>query len=223
VNENTPTLRDSSLLAQLMPNRTRAKFLGFAAWFSIAIGFVAGISGLWAIFSSAYAGSHWPVVKGDILSYEEKSAEPPGSSNSHDVYWMEFRVEFDPGKLGCTTGSYWGVPKAFSCIGVIRTLSTSSWASAQSWIKRHPPNSLANFLYDPRTGRLRFRDETIWDVCPQQDIVILLVGAGFGFLLLVAVQRRLRFLGSMTEDYDARPGSRTNPSSPDELTDLKLS
>jgi hypothetical protein len=223
VNENPPTFQDPGLLARLMPNRTRAKFLGFAAWFSIAIGLLAGISALSAIFSSAYAHWHWPVVKGDILSYEEKSGERPGSSNPHNVYWIEFRVEFDPGKLGCTTGNEWGVPKALSCIGVIRTLSTSSWTSAQSWIKRHPHNSLANFLYDPRTGRLRFADETVWDVCPQEDILILLVGGGFGLLLRVAVQRRLRFLGSMPEDYDASPPTSSNPSRPDELTDLKLS
>jgi TRAP-type C4-dicarboxylate transport system permease small subunit len=69
--ENTSPVSDSTFLAQLMPNRVRAKFMLFAACFCIAIGALAGISALQKIASSAYAHSHWAVVKGDILNYEE--------------------------------------------------------------------------------------------------------------------------------------------------------
>ena len=220
--ENTSSVVDSALLAQLMPNRVRAKFMLFAAWFCIAIGVLAGISALQKIASSAYAHSHWPVVKGDILSYEEKSGHGP-SSSSRDVYWTEFQVEFDPGKLGCSTGSYWGVPKSFSCIGNIKTMSTTSWRSAQSWLTRYPRNSVLSFLYDPASGQLRFADESIADVVPPQNFIILLVAGGFGVLLLVAVQRRMRFLKTMPDDYDATPPDSHDGRKPDELTDLNLS
>jgi hypothetical protein len=222
VKEDRPTVGDSAFLAQLMPNRVRAKFMLFAAWFCIAIGLLAGLSALQDIAFSAYAHSHWPVVKGDILSYEQKSGERAGSS-THDVYWIEFHVEFDPGKLGCTTGSYWGVPKAFSCIGSIKTLSTSSWTSAQQWIKQHPRNSATSFLYDPPSGRLRFADESVGNVVPPENLIVLLVAGGAGLLLLIAVQRRMRFLKTMPEDCDDTPRESADKSGPNDLTDLNLS
>ena len=206
-----------------MPNRTRAKFMRFAGWFCLTIAALGAISGLEAICSSAWAHSHWPLVKGDILSYEQKSGAPPGSTSQHDVYWIEFRVEFDPGKLGCATGSSWGVPSQFPCIGVIKTLGTSSWTRATRWIERHPPNSAASFVYNPASGRLRFADETAADVYPPENILILLVPGGFGLIVLLAVQSRLRFLNTLPDDYDATPPPSSNESRPDELTDLRLS
>ena len=206
-----------------MPNRTRAKLMLVAAWFCTAIGALAGISGLSAIFSSAYAHSHWPVVKGDILSYEQKSAEETSANSRRNVYWIEFQVEFDPGRFGCTTGSTWGVPSKFPCIGSLRTQSTSSWADAMQRVRRHPPRSGATFLYDPASSRLRFADETAADVFPPEDILVLVVAGGCGLLLIWVVRRRLRFLRTLPEDYDATPPASGSKSEPDELTDLKLS
>ena len=222
MNGNAPAVDDSGFLAQLMPNRGRAKLIRFAGWFCLVIAALGAISALRAISSSAWAHSHWPVVKGDILSYEQKSGAPPGSSSQHDVYWIEFRVEFDPGKLGCTTGSSWGVPSQFPCVGLIKTLGTSSWPRTMHWIERHPPNSAASFVYNPATGRLRFLDETAEDVYPPENLLIVLGAGGFGLLLLVAVQRRLRFLKNLPDDYDATPPPSSDEARPDELTDLKL-
>lgn len=221
MNESDSTAGNSAFLAQLIPDRVRAKFMRFAAWFCITVGLLAGVSALQKIAFAAYAHSHWAMVRGDILSYAEKRGERPGS-HTHDVYWIEFRVEFDPGTLGCTTGAYWGVPKEFSCIGSINTLSASSWRSSQQWISRHPPNSTASFLYEPASGRLRFADETVGDVCPPENIVILLVASGFGLLLLFAVRRRMRFLQTMPEDYQA-PSAPSGGSDPNQMTDLNLS
>jgi hypothetical protein len=76
VNENTPNINDSGFLPQLMPNRTRAKFMHFAAWFCVPIAALWAISALQAISSSAWAHLPRPVVKGNILSYEQKSGVP---------------------------------------------------------------------------------------------------------------------------------------------------
>lgn len=207
---------DSGFLSALMPNRARAKFMRFAAGFCIFIGLLAGFTAIRAILINTYRHSHWSTVKGDILSYAEKSAVQPESGSRHNVYWIEFQVEFDPRELGCTTGSSWAVPREFSCIGAISTPATKSWANTQTWVTRHRPNSAAAFLYGQAGGRLRFADESAVDVVQPESIIVLLVAGGMGLLLLFAAKKRLRFL-------DATPPYSQPDTDPNELTDLKLS
>jgi hypothetical protein len=79
-----------------------------------------------------------------------------------------------------------------------------------------------NFLYDPASGRLRFANESVADVVPPQNLIILLVAGGFGLLLMIAVRRRMRFLKTVPEGYDASPPPPDSPE-PNEITDLNLS
>jgi hypothetical protein len=88
---------------------------------------------------------------------------------------------------------------------------------------RHPRNSAAAFLYDPATGRLRFADESVSDVVDPGKIIVVLVAASLGLWLWFAANRRLRFLETLPEDYDATPPDPRQDAKPDELTDLKLS
>jgi hypothetical protein len=80
-----------------------------------------------------------------------------------------------------------------------------------------------SFLYDPASGRMRFADESVADVVPPQNLIILLVAGGFGVLLMIAVRRRMRFLEAMPKDYDDTPTATSANADPNQLTDLNLS
>ncbi len=223
VTKQMTNMDDSGFLSALIPNRGRAKLMRVVAGFCLLIGLLGAFTIIRSVALDLYAHSYWPVVKGDVLKYDEKSAVPPGSSSRHDVYWIEFEVEFDPREHSCTTGSSWGVPSQFPCIGTISTRSTSSWSSAQQWTTRHPRNSAAAFLYDPATGKLRFADESISDVVDPGKSIAVLVTTSLGLWLWFAANRRRRFLETLPEDYDATPSDPRRDAKPDELTDLKLS
>jgi len=218
--QNLPATNDSGLVATLMPDQARTNGMRLVAWFCLFWGLIVGIHVANVIGFDLYTRTHWRIVDGDVLRYEEKSFRV--SSSDRPTYWIEFEVEFDPKDAGCNTGSSWAVQMPFPCIGVVKSPGSQSRATAMSWIERHPPNSPAKFLYDPATGRLRFAGESIVNIYPWGGMIGFLVGAGGGVWLLSVSRRRLQYLKTLPEDYSATPLPPQDPR-PDDLIDLKLS
>ncbi len=210
-----------------MPNRTRAKFLRFAAWFLIFVAMVFGAQLLSAIYAEMYARHRWPVAEARVIDVQDKSDYErhvvPGSSSMRTVYWIEFQVEFAVPVEQCKTGASWGVPSQFPCIGSIHTLPRRLWAEAQDSARRHPLNSSTQVRYDPVGSHIKFADESIWDAYRWQNFVAFLVILTLGLVLLRSVQQRLRYLETLPEDYDASPPPSPDEHDPNEIIDLKLS
>jgi hypothetical protein len=220
VEQNSP-IDDSGFFALLMPNRQRVQQMRIIAWFllfwSVAIGiYVAKVIGF-----DLYVRTHWRVVKGAVIKYEEKSAQLGSIRSRSRTYWVEFEVEFDPKELGCNTGMSWSVPMPFPCIGKVRSPGSQSWDVAGSWSVRHPVNSAARFYYDPATGRLRFAGESILDLYPWMAIVAFGLGTGISSSLLFASRRRIEELNALPPDYAQTGASAENPTR-DNLIDLNL-
>ena len=212
---------DSGWAATLMPNEARARQMYLLALFCLFWAGIVGMGVAYHVGFDLYARSHWRVVSGDIVSYEEKSGHI--SSRSKDHYWIEFQVEFDPKGAGCNTGSSWAVPMTFSCIGNVKTPSTSSRATAMDWIQRHPPNSPARFLYDPGSGRLRFADESIWNLYPWGGIAAFTGVGTLGVLVFSASRQRIAYLKTLPEGSQEDQPEQAENKRPDEIIDLKLS
>ena len=219
--QNPRIIDDSGLAATLMPDRTRAQGMRLVAWFVVLWGVIIGIYAANVIGFDLYVRSHWRLVQGDVLRYEEKSAQV-GSSRSRPTYWIQFEVEFDPKDAGCNTGSSWAVKRPFPCIGTVKSPGSQSRATAMRWIERHPRNSSAKFSYDPATGRLRFAGESIADIYPWGAMLAFFAGFGGGVLMLSASRRRLEYLKTLPEDSSANPAPPKQPGA-DDLVDLKLS
>lgn len=219
--QSSPIINDSGLGATLMPDQRRAQGIRLVAWFLFIWGLIIGIYAAKVISFDLYVRSHWRIVDGDILRYEQKSAQI-GSSRSRPTYWIEFEVEFDPKEAGCNTGSNWGIEKPFPCIGTVKSPGSQSFATASGWIQRHPPNSPARFYYDPATGRLRFAGESIANIYPWGAILAFIAGAGGGVLLLSASRRRLQYLKTLPATEGVTSSSSSDKPRPDELIDMKL-
>jgi hypothetical protein len=82
--------------------------------------------------------------------------------------------------------------QSFRVWGPIRTPATKSWAEAQSWVARHPPNSLGRFLYDLSGPGVRFAEEPVWTLYPMGRIVLVLGLTACSALFLATTERRLR-------------------------------
>ena len=218
---------DTGILAQLMPNRTRAKLLRFSALFCIVISSLFGLSTLQIVFSEIYKRHEWPVARGSVLAYERKQADErdvhPENRSARTMYWTEFQVQFDVPAAECRTGTTWGTPQPFPCIGVFRTPPTRSWQEANAWTQRHPLNSPARILHDPVGPGVEFADESAWFAYPWEKIFIFLGLLALSLVFFNATQRRLRFLEVLPEDYDATVPPTSQEQKPDELIDLKLS
>jgi hypothetical protein len=48
------------------------------------------------------------------------------------------------------------------CWGTTRTRSTDSWATANAWMPRHPPNSAVEVLHDPNGPRVKIARKSAW-------------------------------------------------------------
>ena len=212
---------DSVLLTNFMPNRTHARLWRFVARVFIGMGIVFGVQLLGALNAEIYARHHWPSAEAMVLKLDDKSGAQVGGHQT-TVYWMKIEVAFAVPVTQCKTGTYW-VPSQFPCIGIISTLPTQSWAEAQTWLRRHPPSSSTQVRYDPLGPNIRFVDESLWDVYSWRKFVALLVLLILGVVLHRSAQRRLRYLETLPEDYDASPPPSPDEHGPNEIIDLKLS
>jgi hypothetical protein len=205
-----------------MPNRLRTQQVRIVAWFLLFWSSVIGIYVARVIGFDLYVRTHWHVVDGAVIKYEEKSAQLGSIRSRRLTYWVEFEVEFDPKESSCNTGMSWAVPMPFPCIGKALSPGSQSLDAAANWQHRHPVNSRAKFYYDPATGRLRFAGESILDLYPWTAIVGFALGTGIAFVLLYASRRRREDLNTLPPDYGVTPSSAENPTRDDDLIDLKL-
>jgi hypothetical protein len=198
-----------------IPNPVRANRGYLIALFLLFWASVMALGVAYKISFDLYTRTHWRLVEGDVISYEQQSGHI--SSRERPTYWIKFRVEFDPKEAGCNTGESWSEKMRFPCIGMVRSPGSKSLSRAMSWAERHPPNSAAKFLYDPASGRLRFAGESVWNIYPWGAIVAVVVSGMIGILLYRTSRQRF-----VANDSDSI-GSAESESRPDEIIDLKLS
>jgi hypothetical protein len=109
------------------------------------------------------------------------------------------------------------------CGGVVRTRSTGSPSTVFAWLLHaHPPNVPIRVLHDPSGPSLKIAGESIWLTYRWDNILSVFVWMAVFLALGAFIRRRLQFLETLPETYDASP-----PASPSEnrndLLDLKLS
>jgi hypothetical protein len=217
----SPVIHDDGSFPTLMPTLVRARQVRLVAWFLCFWGTAIGIYVARVVGFDLYVRSHWTVVEGDIIKYEEKSASTGSIRSRALTYWTEFEVEFNSNESGCNTGMSWGVKMPFQCIGTVKSPASQSLSIARNWAYRHPAGSHAKFYYDPATGHLRFAGESVLDLYPWVAIIAFVVAGTVGVILLSASRHRLKQLKTSLEDYGTTAVVIEN-TDPDDLTDLKL-
>lgn len=188
--------------------------LRIGAWCLLLCAFICGVVIAVTVGTDLYVRTHWPMVQGNVIKAEPRSTRVSSRDRRPTLFWVEFEVEFDPKEVGCNTGASWAVAMRFPCLGTVRS-AESSWGTPSDWIQRHPAGSPAKLYYDPKTGHLRFAEQSVVDTFPMGTIVLFLVSAGASIWLFHALKSDLR-----SGDAD---GDRASSSIPDELTELKLS
>jgi quinol-cytochrome oxidoreductase complex cytochrome b subunit len=89
-------------------------------------------------------------------------------------------------------------------------------------MKRHPLNSAVGILHDPNGPNIKIAGEPFWLFYPIKGILGISGWMAFFLAFLNITQRRLQFLETLPDDYDASPPSSPSPR-PDDLIDMKLS
>src|ERR1700723_240800 len=86
---------DGGFLAQLMPNRGRARFLRGVARLFLAIGIFGCLSVGARVISEFHARHSWPVAQGVIVAKDLKdNRDIPGNLTRHTNYWIQYEVRF---------------------------------------------------------------------------------------------------------------------------------
>ena len=216
---------DNGFLAQLMPNRGRARFLRGVARLFLAIGILGSISVAARVNSEFHARHSWPVAQGVVTAKDVKSnKDMPGNLNRRTNYWIEYEVRFAVPAGQCLTGTIYGDEREpLPCWGIARTRSTDSSATAYQWLMRHPLNSDVGILHDPAGPKIKIVGEPFWLVYPVTEILGMSGWVAFFLGFLHVTQRRLQFLETLPDDYDASPPPASQPPRPDDVIDMKLS
>jgi hypothetical protein len=216
---------DGGFLAQLMPNRGRARFLRGVARLFLAIGILGSISVGASVFSEFHARHSWPVAQGVVLAKDVKSTkDSPGNLSRPTNYRIEYEVRFDVPADQCRTGTIYGDEREpLHCWGIARTRSTDSSATAYQWLMRHPLNSAVGILHDPAGPNIKIVGEPFWLVYPVKGIFGMSGWLVFFLAFLHVTQRRLQFLETLPDDYDASPPPASQPPGPNDSNELKLS
>ena len=116
------------------------------------------------------------------------------------------------------------VMRGSRCLGgIVRTRKTDSPILANTWPERHPLNSAVEVLHDPKGPGVKIAGEPASLVYPWQEIFGMSGWMIFFLVLLTLTQRRLQFLQTLPEDYDASPPPSAKLRGPNDLIDLKLS
>ena len=217
-------VNDIGFLAQLMPNRGRTRSLRGVARVFLAIGILGSISVGASVSSELHARHSWPVAQGVIVAKDLKdNKDIPGNLNRRTNYWIEYEVRFAVPAEQCRTGTIYGDEREpLPCWGIARTRSTDSSATAYGWLMRHPLNSAVGILHDPAGPNIKIAGEPFWLVYPVKEILVMSGWMAFSLTFLNITQRRLRFLETLPDDYDASPPS-SPPPRPDDSIELKLS
>src|SRR5579862_5485030 len=81
-------VNDIGFLAQLMPNRGRARFLRGVARLFLAIGILGSISVGASVFLEFHARHSWPVAQGVVVAKDVKTNKDiPGNLKRRTNYW----------------------------------------------------------------------------------------------------------------------------------------
>ena len=216
---------DNGFLAQLMPNRRRAQFLRGVARLFLAIGILGSISVGARVISEFHARHSWPVAQGVVTAKDVKSnKDSPGNLSRPTNYWIEYEVRFALPAAQCLTGTISGDEREpLPCWGIARTRSTDSSATAYQWLMRHPLNSAVGILHDPAGPNIKIAGESFWLVYPVKGILGMSGWVAFFLGFLHVTQRRVQFLETLPDDYDASPPPASKPPGPNDLIDMKLS
>jgi hypothetical protein len=219
------SVKDTGLLTQLMPNRGRTRFLRAVALLSLGIGVLGCLSVGESVLSEFRARHSWPVAQGLVVAEDVKSNKGrPGNTTRHTNYWVEYEVRFGVPAKQCLTGRIYGDERDhLPCWGIARTRSTDSWATANAWLSRHPLNSAVGILHDPNGPNIKIVGEPSWVVYPWKGILIMSGWIALFLAFLNVTQRRLRYLETLPEEYDASHRPHHTPQGPNDLNDLKLS
>ncbi len=226
---STPSLpisqpvNENAFFNVLMPNRGRTRFLRGAVLLFLAFGALGSLSVTVRVLSEFYARHRWPVAQGVVTAAEVKSYTGPSSRDHVAHYFVEYEVRFAVPAEQCLTGTTFVNGDPPSCVGIVRTRSTDSSATANAWLERHRLNSAVGVLHDPTGPDVKIVGESPWLVYPVKGILTMSAWMAFFLTFLNITQRRLQFLETLPEDYDASPPPSSHPPGPNDLIDLKLS
>ena len=73
----------NGFLAQLLPNRGRARFLRVFIRIFLAVGVIGGLSLIWDVYADFHARHTWPVADGEVLSASQKSFKRDSGGNQY--------------------------------------------------------------------------------------------------------------------------------------------
>ena len=215
---------DNNFLTALLPNRARAKFVRTAMLLFLGCGALGWIAIAERVFSEFHARHSWPVARGFVTDVRVKSYTGPSSRDHVSHYFVEYEVRFAVAVEQCLTGTTFvvdGEPPL--CEGIARTRTTDSQALANTWGERYRFNPSVEVLHDPNGPGVKIVGEPTYLVYPWKEIFgmsgwVIIFGT-----LLILTQRRLRYLETLPQNYDASPSSESQPPTGDDLIDLKLS
>jgi len=217
-------VNESAFFRVLMPNRGRTRFLRGAVLLFLAFGALGSLSVTVRVLSEFYARHRWPVAQGVVTAAEVKSYTGPSSRDHVTHHFVEYEVRFAVPADQCLTGTIYGDEREpLPCWGIVRTRSTDSSATANAWLERHRLNSSVGVLHDPSGPEVKIVGESPWLVYPVKGILTMSAWMAFFLTFLNITQRRLQFLETLPEDYDASPPPSSQPPGPNDLIDLKLS
>jgi len=218
-------INDGAFSIALMPNRGRTRFLRGVIRFFLWVGALGCVSVGVRVFSEFHARHSWPVAQGEVVAAEVKTNKGrPGNTTRYTNYWVEYEVRFGVPVEQCLTGTIYGDGREFlPCRGIVRTRSTDSSATANDWLMRHPLHSAVGILHDPSGPSVKIVGESSWLVYPWKEIFVMIGWMAFFLTFLNITERRLQYLETLPEDYDASPPLSSQPPRPNDLIDMKLS
>ena len=154
-------VNDGNFFAVLMPNRGRALFLRGVILFFLFVGALGCISVAVRVWSELHARHNWPFAQGHVTAVNEKFCTGPSSRDHVAHYFVEYEVRFAVPAEQCLTGTtFVNDREPPSCVGIVRTRSTDSSATANDWLMRHAVNSAVGVLHDPNGPGVKIVDES---------------------------------------------------------------
>jgi hypothetical protein len=215
---------DSAFLTALLPNRGRARFVRGAILLFLAGGTLGWIAIAARVIAEFHARHSWPVAQGYVTGVHVKSFTGPSLRDHVSHYFVEYEVRFAVPAEQCLTGTTVVIDgKPAWCEGIARTRTTDSEALANRWFERHRFNAAVGVLHDPNGPGVKIVGEPAYLVYPWKEIIGMSGWMIFFSTLLIITQRRLQYLETLPENYDASPPSQSQPPRGDDLIDMKLS
>jgi hypothetical protein len=99
---------DNGFLAQLLPNRGRARFLRVFIRIFLAVGVLGGLSLICDVYADLHARHTWPVADGEVVSASQKDSKRYSGGNQHGKAHKvlgEYEVRFAVPADQCKTGT----------------------------------------------------------------------------------------------------------------------